>query len=174
MSGASNADDIVDGLKTVVGSDIPIFLTANGGAETGKALSPGLAKRFSNVVLFKPLADDTMNLIAARMAAKELGDNLLPPEEARTVGALLMETIAADGYNPEEGARGVSRRISKILSGQMSETVEDSLAAHFPVFAGKVSQRRAGRLADTFQQGTQAPVTTLKPLRIRNAGMVTA
>jgi hypothetical protein len=157
---------------TAAKESLLVFLTGNAGTGKAPAFSEAIARRLENVVVFKPLGKEAFNAIAGRMAAKTLGAENLTGEQSREVGEILMATVG--DVNPDEGARGVTRKISQLLSGPLGDTVEDSLAPYFPVFAEKTCQRRAAHLSDTFLNGTATPVKKMGPLRICRTLTVTA
>ena len=101
-----------------------------------KIFSPELLNRFDAVVLFKPLGEEELSIIA-RIMLKKLKSRLEKQNIILAITDSLARTVAQGGYNPEQGARPMQRFLQdhiedliskKLIRGEIKPGTEFSIS----------------------------------------------
>lgn len=119
------------------------------GHELGHALPESLLKRVGDVVMFKPLSDDTVKKIATRTAGKELLGMGYDAEDSAAIAAAVAEKMM-EGYASDNGARQLKGKFKAIAGAPGFKN------DYFPLTkAGKAEAKRKIRAAvvQAFREG---------------------
>jgi ATP-dependent Clp protease ATP-binding subunit ClpA len=85
--------------------------------------APEFLNRFSGVILFKPLGQNSIKKVTALML-QEVADRLLAEKQIKLVITdALIDKIAQAGFDPEFGARPINRAIEEIVENKVADYI---------------------------------------------------
>jgi ATP-dependent Clp protease ATP-binding subunit ClpA len=85
--------------------------------------APEFLNRFSAVILFKPLDQNSIKKVTALMLG-EVADRLLAEKQIKLVITdALIDKIASAGFDPEFGARPINRAIEEIVENKVADYI---------------------------------------------------
>lgn len=114
--------------KRVDCKNLVIIATSNAGREYQKIFAPELLNRFDGIVVFKPLTNQSVFLLAKKMLIKIAEDIYKLHQVKIQVSDELINQLINTGYHPQFGARDMERIIRREIEDKVARMVLEGKA----------------------------------------------